>query len=45
MTEDKIVGWNHQLNGHEPEQGSVVGKRQGGLACCSPRGCTEWDMT
>ena len=20
MTEDEMVGWHHQLNGHEPEQ-------------------------
>ena len=36
MTEDEIVGWHHQLNGHEFEQGPVVSDRQGRLAWCSP---------
>jgi len=44
-TEDEIVGWHHQLNGHEFEQVLGVGHGQGSLACCSPRGCKEWDMT
>ena len=43
-TEDKMVGW-HQLNGHEFEQAQVAGERQGSLACCSPWGCKELDMT
>ena len=29
MTEDKMVGWHHQLNGHEFEQASGVGDGQG----------------
>ena len=36
MTEDEMVGWHHQLNGHEFEQTPGVGDRQGGLVCCSP---------
>ena len=44
MTEDKMVGWYHQLNGHEFEQ-DPLGKGQGGLACCSPRGQKESGMT
>ena len=44
-TEDEMVRWNHQLNGHEFEQTPVVGDGQGGLACCSPWGCKESDMT
>ena len=44
-TEDEMVRWNHQLNGHEFEQTLVVGDGQGGLACCSPWGCKESDMT
>ena len=42
-TEDEMVGWHHQLNGHEFEQtpGDSVG--QGGLACCSPWGLKESD--
>ena len=37
--EDEMVGWHHQLNGHEFEQILGVGDVQGGLACCSP-----WDL-
>ena len=33
MTEDEMVGWHHQLNGHEFEQALVVGDGQGNLAC------------
>ena len=36
MTEDEMVGWHHQLNGHEFEWALGVGNGQGGLACCSP---------
>ena len=39
MTEDEMVGWHHQLDGHEFEQASGVGDGQGRLACCSPWGC------
>ena len=45
MTEDKMVGWHHRLNGHEFEQGPGVGDGQGSLACCSPRGPKELDTT
>jgi len=45
MTEDKMVGWHHQLDGHEFEQtlGDVEG--QGGLACCIPWDCKQLDTT
>ena len=33
-----MVGWHHQLSGHEFEQVSGDGDGQGGLARCSPRG-------
>jgi len=36
MTEDEMVGWHHQLNGHESEQALGDGEGQGSLACCSP---------
>ena len=36
MTEDEMVGWHHQLNGHEFEQAQGVGDGQGSLVCCSP---------
>ena len=45
MTEDEMVGWHHQLNGHEFEQALGVGDGQGGLACYSSRGRKESDMT
>ena len=45
MTEDKIVGWRHQLNGHEFEQAPGVIDRQGSLACCNPWGRKESDIT
>ena len=41
MTEDKMVGWHHQLNGHESEQAPGIGDRQRSLACCSPWGLKE----
>ena len=44
-TEDEMVGWNHWFDGHEFEQGPGAGDGQGSLACCSPRGCKESDMT
>ena len=45
MTEDEVVGWHHQLNGHEFGQASGVGDGQGSLACCSPWGHKELNMT
>ena len=36
MTENEMVGWHHQLDGHEFEQAPGVGDGQGSLACCSP---------
>ena len=44
-TEDEMVGWHHRLNGHEFEQALGNGDGQGGLACCSPWGHKESDMT
>ena len=44
-TEEEMVGWHHQLNGHEFEQALGVGDGQRGLACCSPGGCKESDTT
>ena len=45
MTEDNMVGWHHRLDGHELEQVPGDGEGQGGLACCSPWGRKESDMT
>ena len=38
MTEDEVVGWHHQLNGHGFGWTPGVGDGQGGLACCG-----SWD--
>ena len=38
MTEDEMVGWHHQLNGHEFQQTPGDSEGQGSLACCSPWG-------
>ena len=38
MTENEMVGWHHQRNGHEFEQALGDGEEQGSLVCCSP-----WD--
>ena len=45
MTEGEMVRWHHRLNGHEFEQAPGVGDGQGSLACHSPWGCKESDMT
>ena len=45
MTEDEMIGWHHQLNGHESEQSLGDGERQGSLVCCNPWGHKESDMT
>ena len=39
MAENQMIGWHHQLSGHEFEQalGGVEG--QGSLVFCSPWGC------
>ena len=44
-TEDEMVGWCRRLNGHEFEQAPGNGEGQGRLACCSPWGHKESDMT
>ena len=45
MTEDEMVGWHLKLERHEFEQTSGDGEGQGSLACCSPWGHKESDMT
>ena len=45
MTEVEMVGWHHQLNGHEFEQTPGDSEGQGSLMCCSSGGCEELDMT
>ena len=45
MTEDKMVGWHHRLDGQEFEQAPVVGDGQGSLACYNSGDCKELDTT
>ena len=45
MTEDEMVGWHHQLGGHEFKQVRGAGGGQGRLVCCSPWGHKESDTT
>ena len=45
MTVDEMIGWYHQLNGHEFESASRIGDGQGSLECCSPWGHKELDTT
>ena len=45
MTEDEMVGWHHQLNGHGFRQTLGASDEQGGLACCGSWGHKESDMT
>ena len=40
-----MVGWHYGLHGHEFGSTPGGGDGQGGLACCSPWGCKELDMT
>ena len=44
-TKDEMVGWHHQLNGHEFEQALGDGDGQGILVYCSPWGHKESDIT
>ena len=44
-TEDEMVGWHHQLDGHEFEHALGFGDGQGSLECCSPWSRKKLDMT
>ena len=44
-TEDEMVRWHDQLDGHEFEWYPGVGDEQGSLMCCSPGDCKESDIT
>ena len=43
--QDEMVGWHHRLNRHEFYHAVLDGVRRGSLACCSPWGHKESDMT
>ena len=45
MTEDEMVGWHHQRDGHESEQALGVGDGQGSLASYSSWDRKESDTT
>ena len=45
MKEDEMVGRYHQLDEHKFEQALGVGDGQRSLACCSPWGHKELDMS
>ena len=45
MTEDEMVDWHCQLDGHEFEQAPGVDDGQGSLSCCNPWGHKESDRT
>ena len=41
--QDEMVGWHHQLDGHESEQAPGVGDEQGSLVCCmQSMGSQSW---
>ena len=40
-----MIGWHHQLDGHECEYAPGFDDGQGSLACCSSWGRKEPDMT
>ena len=44
-TEDEMARWHHRLSRCESEQAPGDGEGQGSLACCSPWGHQESDMT
>ena len=41
MPEDEMVGWYHQLNGHEFQQTPGDSEGQGSLVCCTVHGVTK----
>ena len=44
MTEDEMIGWHHQLNGHGLRGTPGVGDGQGGLASCGSWGRKSWTL-
>ena len=45
MTADEMIGWHHQLNGHEFEKIPEDSEGLESLVCCSPWGHKESDTT
>jgi len=44
VTEDEMVGWHHQVKGHESDQTPGDSEGLGSLVCCSTRCHKESDM-
>ena len=40
-----MIGWHHQLKGHEFKQTLGNSRGQGSLVCCSPWDCKESETT
>ena len=40
-----MVGWHHQLNGHDFDQALRDGEGQETPSCCSPWGLKKFDTT
>ena len=45
VTENEMVGWHHQLSGHEFEQALGDSEGQGSLVCCDSWGHKESNTT
>ena len=45
VIEDEMIGWCHQLSGHEFQQTLVDSDGQASLVCCSPWGHKQSDTT
>ena len=43
--QEEMVGWHHQLDGHEFDQTQGDSEGQRSLACCSSWGCKESNTT
>ena len=43
--EDEMAGWHHRFNGHELGETPGDGEGQGSLACFSPWGHIESEVT
>ena len=45
LTDGEMSGWHHQLSGQKFEQTPGDSEGHGSLACCSPWGHKDSDMT
>ena len=45
MADDEMAGWHHWISGHGFEQPPRDSEGQGKLACCSPQGHKELDIS